>query len=743
MITQINKIKNLGVFKDYTVNNALPGFVKFNLVYGWNGSGKTTLSELFTVLKGGVLEDHPDLEYKFTSNGVVYSNNKPYEKNIRVFNQNYISENIDTVSGSAKSIFILGKENKELAEIIRQDEKILNGDPETENNIGKINELNLKIEELSAKEKEKNKQFTDVARIISANTSGVSARNYNKNNAENAFGKLGSKQILSNEDRDEYSLTLKQQQKDLHPVINDAVTENIDEIITDSRLLLKKTVETTVIKRLKENSDISKWVEDGLNLHETKKLENCEFCNQPLPKSRISDLLSYFNDADKKLKRNIDILLDKIRVIYSSVDKLLILDKANLYNEFQKKYSISVDEIKLHKTALLKNIEKLGKTVKNKKQCTTESLTLSSDIDTQSFISSIVKANSFIVSCNEKTKNFTAAKETAKIKLENHYLSEIYDDIKKIELKIKKLKLDINHLTDGDPENSGDDGIQVIKARIIENKNKMSVSGTACKEINSQLKTFLGRDDLSFEVAKEGYVIKRKEKIAKNLCESEKTAIAFVYFTIHLKDQNFDIKNGIIVIDDPISSLDSNSLFQAFSFLKNSVKGAAQVFILTHNFDFLKLLLGWLNRTSNEYYMIKNHYDGSNNRVATLDSLDKLLRNYDTEYQYLFKLLSDFKADGTIASVYHIPNIARKALEYFLMIMVPNRENMFEKMEKLKFDENKKTAIYKFTNNLSHMTGSGFNPSLVPECQNNVKYLLEMIEKVFPEHYKILKECAS
>lgn len=97
------------------------------------------------------------------------------------------------------------------------------------------------------------------------------------------------------------------------------------------------------------------------------------------------------------------------------------------------------------------------------------------------------------------------------------------------------------------------------------------------------------------------------------MSEGEKTAIAFVYFTIHLTDQDFNIDSGIVVIDDPISSLDSNSLFQAFSFLKNSVKNSSQVFILTHNFDFLKLLLNWLkhypkNKGGKEFYMIKNHY---------------------------------------------------------------------------------------------------------------------------------------
>ena len=72
------------------------------------------------------------------------------------------------------------------------------------------------------------------------------------------------------------------------------------------------------------------------------------------------------------------------------------------------------------------------------------------------------------------------------------------------------------------------------------------------------------------------------------------------------------------------------------------------------------------------------------------------------------------------------------------MFRVPTGESSYKKMEELTFDENKKTSIYKFTNEQSHITGDGFDPSLVPEAQKNVQYLLEMIEEVFPEHYKIL-----
>ena len=87
-----------------------------------------------------------------------------------------------------------------------------------------------------------------------------------------------------------------------------------------------------------------------------------------------------------------------------------------------------------------------------------------------------------------------------------------------------------------------------------------------------------------------------------------------------------------------------------------------------------------------------------------------------------------------------MPNIARKVLEYFLLLMVPDNRILYRKLEAIDFDENKKTAIYKFTNDQSHITGKGFDPSLVSETQKNVSYLLEMIENVFPAHYEVLKE---
>ena len=48
MIKRINKIKNLGVFSNYTRNSELKNFEEKNIIYGWNYSGKTTVSRLIS-----------------------------------------------------------------------------------------------------------------------------------------------------------------------------------------------------------------------------------------------------------------------------------------------------------------------------------------------------------------------------------------------------------------------------------------------------------------------------------------------------------------------------------------------------------------------------------------------------------------------------------------------------------------------------------------------------------------------
>jgi wobble nucleotide-excising tRNase len=181
--------------------------------------------------------------------------------------------------------------------------------------------------------------------------------------------------------------------------------------------------------------------------------------------------------------------------------------------------------------------------------------------------------------------------------------------------------------------------------------------------------------------------------------------------------------------------------------VKTAVKDAKQVILLTHNFGFLRLLLNWMNHIPKRegakgYYMLVCRSDGPV-RTTDLVKLDQALVDHATEYHYLFKILSSFQSDGTISGCYHIPDIVRKVLETFLDFYAPGKKELYQKLGSVAYDENKKAAIYKFANDLSHFTGQGFEPGLVQESQKNASYLLEMIKELAPKHYAGMLESVT
>ncbi len=119
-------------------------------------------------------------------------------------------------------------------------------------------------------------------------------------------------------------------------------------------------------------------------------------------------------------------------------------------------------------------------------------------------------------------------------------------------------------------------------------------------EINKILKSF-GFTNFSILETDDGYykIIRQNGSDAKEtLSEGEYTFITFLYFYQLLKGSNQEsglTTDKIVVIDDPISSLDSNVLFIVSNLIKEIIKdcrdkqnGIKQVFVLTHNVYFHK-----------------------------------------------------------------------------------------------------------------------------------------------------------
>ncbi len=89
------------------------------------------------------------------------------------------------------------------------------------------------------------------------------------------------------------------------------------------------------------------------------------------------------------------------------------------------------------------------------------------------------------------------------------------------------------------------------------------------------------------------FKIMRGDKPAYNLSEGECSLIAFCYFVAKLEDVETSGAKPVIWIDDPISSLDSNHIFFIYSLLSSQITekdNCEQLFVATHNLDFLKYL---------------------------------------------------------------------------------------------------------------------------------------------------------
>ncbi|KUP24705.1 hypothetical protein AWJ19_17815 [Paenibacillus sp. DMB5] len=99
------------------------------------------------------------------------------------------------------------------------------------------------------------------------------------------------------------------------------------------------------------------------------------------------------------------------------------------------------------------------------------------------------------------------------------------------------------------------------------------------------------------------------EDVNQTLSEGEKTFVTFLYF-MHLLNgsNNSDLitENKVVVIDDPISSLDSNVLFivsnlisKLIEDIRNEESNIIQLFLLTHNVYFHKEITFSKNRPKN------------------------------------------------------------------------------------------------------------------------------------------------
>ena len=251
--------------------------------------------------------------------------------------------------------------------------------------------------------------------------------------------------------------------------------------------------------------------------------------------------------------------------------------------------------------------------------------------------------------------------------------------------------------------------------------------------------------------------IKRGNDLAHNLSEGECSIIAFCYFMAKLQEPETQGKKLIIYVDDPISSLDSNHIFFIYSLISSDIVGPigkdesgkrlyqhSQIFISTHNLEFFKYLKQLIKispKNQCEQFLIERETD----KKSTIKRLPEYLRNYATEFNYLFEQIvkcSKASQSDPYETFYNFGNNLRKFLEAYLFYKYPSNENDSARLN-LFFGDDPQAALVsgRITNELSHLKGQfdrSMTPIEIPEIPRLANYVLDKMFEKDPEQFNAL-----
>lgn len=271
-------------FKDYSQDF---DFKKINVFFGYNGCGKTTLSRILCCLEKKEIIDElktedietPSFSIEKTDDKIFNETDLNNDLKIKVFNQDYVSKNInyDNLTG----VLIAGEESQDkqnkIVELTKKKESLQGQSESQEKNKtklqGEIDGLNLKI----------NKQKSDVAQFIKRNLKGFNNSSYTRNDLDKfkdskSFEECKELEIDINKEIQNYNATNKQNieiQGSLQQITEGDI-ENINTILKSSVLDSVKIAEIT--------AEFEKWASDGLELHTDKN--QCVFCGSSLTEER-------------------------------------------------------------------------------------------------------------------------------------------------------------------------------------------------------------------------------------------------------------------------------------------------------------------------------------------------------------------------------------------------------------------------------------------------------------------------
>mgnify|MGYP005842412701 CR=1 FL=1 len=743
-ITRISRLRNCGVFRDFTWPDELLEFGRYNLIYGWNGAGKTTLSRLFRDLELRRCPAMGEVRLE-THSGSVRGQDFPQPTlPIRVFNCDFIHESVLSVrDGDVPPIFVIGTESVEKQKEVDRLRAELRA---------KEDQRNKAREHLKQAETALDKHCIDCAKVIkdTLRASGSAYNEYDKRRYKEGAEKMAetadaSTHRLSDSERDsllaQHRATPKSTLKEIAYRL-----PNLQELAGGVAELLETTVVSAAIQALKDDAALAEWTRHGLGLHKERKSDRCLFCEQPLPEDHLSQLEAHFNAEYEQFLQTVEDQIQRLESAEKQAAGVRLPSRAELYDHLVKDFDAAQLALQQALDAVQTFLGELINELKGKRAKPFEAQTLNVSVPCVD-VAVVERLNEVICRHNHACNDFTQRARTARDRMALAMIAENRDEFVRLRAAAQAALANVERL---------DQEIKELDDQIARLERDIRQHQRPAEELNEDLKRYLGHGDLQFTIKETGYAITRNGVPADRLSEGEMTAIALLYFLKSLEDRSFDKANGVVVLDDPVSSLDANALYLAFGLIRERTQGAGQLFIFTHNFAFFRQVRNWFKHLKGQnkrdpskrparFYML-DCVQGQDGRCAGIRWLDPLLEQYNSEYHYLFACVHRAASTSEKADLeknYALPNIARRLLEAFLAFRQPEIVGeLSQKLGKVKFDEAKKLRIARFVHTHSHGDSVGepeHDPSLLGEAPSVLADLMDLVKSEDPQHFAAME----
>ncbi len=514
------------------------------------------------------------------------------------------------------------------------------------------------------------------------------------------------------------------------PLINTISFDRIIEIESDpiwKKIIVGKA--DVDIAKLIQKLNLNDWVNQGRNY--IQEDNTCPFCQQDTITSEFKNQLEdYFDETYLGDLNTIKTLKEK----YNSLMENFV-NELNSIETNQKAFpntKLNIDKFSAYLKTLISQNTTNSEFLNNKVKEPSRSVELVSIKEQFDLISELItNANIEISKHNDIVANFNTEKANLTQSIWKFIIEEFKTEITKFNTDSSGLQSGITSLEAQVKKKLSEYNVLDAEIKIL-SKNVTSIQPTI-DEINRLLKSY---GFLNFEIvpsAEEGfYQIQRQDgTIAEStLSEGEITFITFLYYLQLAKggiSEETVNDERILVIDDPISSLDSNVLFVVSTLIKEIIKSIKsntgnikQIILLTHNVYFHKEVSFIDGRTKvcnkTNFWILRK-----NDRVTNIQSF--LMANpIQSSYELLWQELKSENVKSSIT----VQNIMRRIIEnYFKLLGKYGDDDLIQKFGTKEEQEICKSLI-SWINDGSH----SINDDLFVELQDRT---IENYKNVFKE----------